>query len=48
MMTDVSAFIVAGTATQPQRFVIGAGKTVDRAQVSGKWLASDTPVEVTR
>jgi len=47
-MTDFSAFVVAGTAVQPQRFVVGVGESVDQVQASGKWLASDTPVEVTR
>jgi len=40
------AFRAAGTATQPQRFVIGEGETVDDAQGSGAWLTSDTVVEV--
>jgi len=47
-MTDYNAFIAAGTAVQPQRFVIGAGETVDQAQASGEWLACDIPVELVR
>jgi hypothetical protein len=47
-MTSLSAFIAAGSATQPQRFVIGAGETVSQAQVSGEWLTTDSPVDVTR
>jgi len=47
-MTDCNVFIAAGTATQSQRFVIGAGKTVDQAQASGEWLACDIPVELVR
>jgi len=45
-MTDLTAFVAAGSATQPQRLVIGAGATVDDLQASGAWLASDSPVEV--
>jgi hypothetical protein len=47
-MTELSAFVAPGTASQPQRFVIGAGDDVDAAQASGAWLATDTPAEVRR
>lgn len=43
---ELHAHIVSGTATQPQRFVIGEGKTRDELQASGAWLGSDTVVEV--
>ena len=42
------AFIRAGSATQPQRFVVGDGKDLDAAQASGAWLATDAPAEVER
>lgn len=45
-MTECQAFIAAGTARQSQRFVIGAGESVDVAQASGEWIATETPVEV--
>lgn len=47
-MREVQAFITAATASQPQRFVVGAGDDRDDAQASGAWVATDQPVEVRR
>jgi len=47
-MTEARAFVAPATASQPQRLVIGPGDTVDEAQASEAWLATDTPVEVRR
>lgn len=46
--TDAQTFVVGGSATQPQRFVLGEGETVDDVQASGAWLATADPVEVSR
>lgn len=35
------SFVAAGTATQPQRFVVGEGDSVDEIQASGEWIAID-------
>jgi hypothetical protein len=47
-MSEPTAFVAAGTATQPQRLVVGEGASVDALQASGEWLATDHPVEVRR
>jgi len=47
-MSEPTAFIAAGTATQPQRLVVGEGASVNECQVCGAWLASDTVREVRR
>lgn len=47
-MTDTQAFVAAGTATQPQRFVIAEGETADDAQASGAWVSAANPSEVRR
>lgn len=47
-MPEAQVFVAAATASQPQRFVIGAGDTLDAVQGSGRWLATDAPVEVRR
>jgi hypothetical protein len=47
-MTEARAFVAPGTRQQPQRFLVAEADTVDEAQVSGTWLATDTPVEVRR
>lgn len=47
-MPNSQSFIAAGSAAQPQRFVVGEGDTVDDAQASGAWLATDSPAEVRR
>jgi hypothetical protein len=41
-----TAFVAGGTVTQPQRYVIGDGDSLDDVQASGAWLASDTVREV--
>jgi hypothetical protein len=45
---EARAFVAAGTYQQPQRFVVAEADTVDEAQASGAWLATDTPAEVRR
>lgn len=35
------AFVASGTATQPQRYMVGDGDTVDECQASGAWLSID-------
>jgi len=35
------AFVDSGTATQPHRFIVGEGETVDEFQESGAWLSID-------
>jgi hypothetical protein len=47
-MSETNHFIAGGTATQPQRVVIGEGETIDEAQAAGTWLSSDNVVEVER
>lgn len=44
-MTEMQAFVAAGTATQSQRFVVGVGCR-DHAQATGQWIACVDPVEV--
>lgn len=41
MTSDATAFLAAGSGTQPQRLVIGEGDSVDEASASGAWLAID-------
>jgi len=47
-VTDAQAFIAAGTAQQAQRFVLAEAETLNRAQATGAWLATDAPVEAQR
>ena len=47
-MAEARAFVAAGTARQPQRFVIADAETLDGVQATGAWLASDTVREVRR
>jgi hypothetical protein len=47
-MADLHTVVAPGTATQPQRLLVGEGETVDAMQASGAWLASDTSIEVRR
>lgn len=36
-----NAFIAPDGASQPQRYVIGAGETLDDVQASGEWIAAE-------
>jgi len=36
----------SGTGTQPDRFVVFEGATLDDGQASGRWLSAADPVEV--
>jgi len=47
-MTEVRLFVTTATARQSQRLVVGEGETLDAVQGSGRWLATDAPVEVRR
>ena len=44
----VTALVASATARQPQRLVMTDSDTLDGAQASGRWLSTDTPVEVKR
>jgi hypothetical protein len=45
---ECAATVVAGTATQPQRFVVYEGDDVDAAQASGQWVSAEQVAEVRR
>jgi len=45
-MTDARATVVSGTASQPDRFVVYEGETLDAGQASGCWISSDGVVEI--
>lgn len=40
----VESYIKSGSASQPQRLVLAAGESLDDAQASGKWIASEKAV----
>lgn len=41
-----NATIAQATARQPRRFVVFEGKSFDKAQARGEWIASPDPVEL--
>jgi len=45
-MSEAQAFIAAGRAQQDQRFVIAEAETLDRAQATGAWVATDRPTDL--
>jgi hypothetical protein len=47
-MPEARGFVRPATRRQPQRFLVAEADTVDEAQASGAWLATDTPAEVRR
>jgi hypothetical protein len=45
---ECAATVVAGTGTQPQRFVVYVGDDTDAAQASGQWVSAEQVAEVKR
>lgn len=43
---DVTVREFIKTDSRGQKFVLGAGETVDELTASGEWIASDTTAEV--
>ena len=48
LMTEVHTTQVSGNASQPTRFVVFRGETLDEAQASGQWIAAVSATEVSR